>query len=341
MTRRAPAADNARMRRMDLFLPLAGNLDDVLAQATTLGWCARRACVTPADTGLTPWLCRQFGIVRQHDWPLAPVCARADGMDPGEAPWLRLDPLHLEPGLRGLIPHAAASVGLDAEEAVALSESLRPLWAEAGMTLHTPHPTRWYLRLASAPEWHAAPPEMLAHMPLERALPQGAGAREFMRLVNDAQMLLHAHPVNRLREARGAAPINGLWAWGGGRAPWVGTVPDVLAGKARCSDQDALLAAVADYAGTRRVVCPRALTASSAWAGARHALVVLPVPDAPEALETTLARLEGDWLRPLRRAVRMGRLRSASITVPTHPPLRVELDFPSAWGLRRGTTSAP
>ncbi len=340
MTGGAPAADNPHMRRMDLYLPLGGNLDDVLARAPMLAGLAQRVRVVPADTGMAAWLCRQFGIVRQHDWPLAPICARSDGIDPGDSAWLRLDPVHLEPGLRGLMPHAAAQVGLDTEEAAALGESLRPLWAAAGMTLFTPRPTRWYLRLAQPPEWHAASPDMLVHLPLERGLPRGPGAREFMRLINDAQMLLHAHPVNRLRETRGSTPINGLWAWGGGRAPALAETPDLLATDAGWADPDALAAAVADYAGSRRITCPPALADRHAWRGCRHALVIPPLADRLEAPETALARLERDWLRPLLRAVRFGRIRRASVSLASDPPLRVELDWRGAWGWRPRTTSA-
>lgn len=340
MTDQAPAADNPRMRRMDLYLRLSGNMDDLLARAPMLARLAQRAQTARADAGMAAWLCHQFNIPRQHDWPLAPVCARADGIEPGGAAWLRLDPMHLEPGLRGLMPHAAVHVGLDSEEAAALGDGLRPLWAAAGMTLFTPRPTRWYLRLEQPPEWHAASPDMLANLPLERGLPQGPGAREFMRLINDAQMLLHAHPVNRRREARGVAPINGLWAWGGGRAPAITQAPDLLAAEPTSADPDVLAAAVATYAGTRRILCPPALAGSHVWRGCRHALVIPPVADGPEASETALARIERDWLQPLLRAMRMGRVRRASISLPTDPPLRIELDWLGAWGWRRRATSA-
>ena len=38
------------------------------------------------------------------------------------------------------------------------------------------------------------------------------------RLVNEMQMFLHQHAVNRERAARGRPAINSLWFWGGGRA---------------------------------------------------------------------------------------------------------------------------
>jgi len=38
----------------------------------------------------------------------------------------------------------------------------------------------------------------------------------FHALMNEAQMLLHEHPVNAGREARGELALNSIWFWGGG-----------------------------------------------------------------------------------------------------------------------------
>src|SRR2546423_11819725 len=38
----------------------------------------------------------------------------------------------------------------------------------------------------------------------------------FHALMNEAQMLLHEHPVNAEREARGEPALNSIWFWGGG-----------------------------------------------------------------------------------------------------------------------------
>jgi hypothetical protein len=39
------------------------------------------------------------------------------------------------------------------------------------------------------------------------------------RLLNEMQMFLHAHDLNRERERRGRLAVNSLWFWGGGRVP--------------------------------------------------------------------------------------------------------------------------
>ncbi|MFQ5895304.1 MAG: phosphoglycerate mutase, partial [Nitrospinota bacterium] len=54
--------------------------------------------------------------------------------------------------------------------------------------------------------------EVGAHFP-----PNGPG-RRLVHLVNDSQMILRAHPLNRARIDAGRFPVNSLWPWGpGGR----------------------------------------------------------------------------------------------------------------------------
>ncbi|MCZ7655242.1 MAG: hypothetical protein M5R42_14705 [Rhodocyclaceae bacterium] len=49
---------------------------------------------------------------------------------------------------------------------------------------------------------------------IEPFLPQGDDAREWRRFINEAQVLLHNHPINMAREAEGRPTVNSLWPWG-------------------------------------------------------------------------------------------------------------------------------
>ncbi|MGZ7354524.1 hypothetical protein ACXWRX_09325, partial [Streptococcus pyogenes] len=50
-------------------------------------------------------------------------------------------------------------------------------------------------------------------------LPQGPQGRRWRVLINEAQVLLHQHPLNAERRAKGLPPVNSLWLWGAGRLP--------------------------------------------------------------------------------------------------------------------------
>ncbi len=140
--------------------------------------------------------------------------------DAGEGAWLCADPAWVQPDMNGARLLACGQMQLDDEEAEALAEPLRPLFAEAGIALELSSPDRWHLRL---PDGLALPPfdppELAMGEDLFLHLPQGAEGRTWRILFNDVQVTLHQHPVNAARRARGLPPVNSLWLWGGGRLP--------------------------------------------------------------------------------------------------------------------------
>ena len=50
-------------------------------------------------------------------------------------------------------------------------------------------------------------------------LPKGEGADTLINLMNHAQMVLHNHPVNKLRKEEDKLPANSIWLWGHGKTP--------------------------------------------------------------------------------------------------------------------------
>jgi hypothetical protein len=85
-----------------------------------------------------------------------------------------------------------------------------------------------------------APAEALG-VDLVECLPEGNDGRAWRRLFNEAQVVLHAHPVNVARVAAGKRPVNALWFWGAGALPAsvetglqvVASVDDVVRGLAK------------------------------------------------------------------------------------------------------------
>jgi hypothetical protein len=137
-------------------------------------------------------------------------------------------------------------------------------------------------------------------------------------LLNEVQMVLHEHPVNEAREARGEPAVNSVWLWGGGRAPDKAQGPwhSVSAG-------DPVARGLARLAAIRARDLP---ASADAWLDrspedGRH-LVVLDALRAPLALSdaTGFARrledLERTWFAPLLSALRAGRIGMVSVHVP-------------------------
>jgi len=136
---------------------------------------------------------------------------------------MRLDPVHLQLGMTEAIVHGGAALRLALDEAQALAQALQVHFAALGWRIHVAAPERWYVCVDRVGN------EVfdLQTTPLAQALghdagvfkPQGRDARRWLADINEAQMLLFAHPVNAAREARGLPIINSLWPWGAGVFP--------------------------------------------------------------------------------------------------------------------------
>lgn len=261
-----------------------------LAAAETLIAKGRRKHAAP----ITPeaWLFGRFGAQKQRDWPVAPYTLLADGGSPGSVYWMRADPVNLSVGQDGLAFDGAA-LDVSRYEAEALVAALNRHFGEA-LAFDAPHPERWYVKFPAAPELLTTSPAAARRTAIRDKLPSGGDAMRFRALMNEVQMLLHEHPVNAAREARGVPPVNSLWFWGGGALarPAVRPFSIVLA-------EDPLARGLALAAGLP------VGTALSALPDEGKALIVVDAPRNPA--------LERDWFAPLLAALEDGRIGMLSL----------------------------
>jgi len=291
--------------------------------APNLATLLRRGNAAQAEPGAAARTCRAFGLQRQRDWPLAPLCARADGLVAEAGYWLRLDPVHLEVGMGGLFARPGDMLALAAEEADALAAGLQAACEAEGWRLSAPTPLRWYLHAPHAPDLATTPLDEVAGEYIAPHLPQGGAATKLLQLLNEAQMLLHAHPVNLRREAAGRLPVNGLWAWGGG--VWTRPTPRFDLAASAAAEARALAAA----AGVAVADAPASL---EALRDAGRRVFASPAPPSPPADPGEgLATLERLWFAPLLRALRRGSLRDLRLDIPGHPSRSVDITPARAW----------
>lgn len=168
--------------------------------------------------GIEAALCEAIGIARQQDWPLAPITLEAEGGTAGEAYWLRADPVHLRVMRDRIVLADSSTLDLSRQEADALADAIGQHFG-GDLSPIPLHPQRWYLRFPLAPRLITTPLSVAVGRDIDPILPQGEDAMRFRTQLNELQMLLHEHPVNQAREARGDLPINSLWLWGGGLKP--------------------------------------------------------------------------------------------------------------------------
>ena len=282
---------------------LSGNSHGRLASIELLLARGRRQERPPV--GLEAWLMGNFGLAGENV-PAGVLTLLAGNGDPGGGTWLRADPVHLRMMRDRPVVVPAEALELSRAEAEALCAALNGHFAGT-MEVKAIAPRHWCARIEKA--FSSNPASALE-----------AAGREVLTgdpLLNEIQMLLHAHPVNEAREARGAPPVNSLWLWGAGKTPEVSsTWSSVLA-------DEPVAMGLARLARARYSSLPASAVAwlERAPEEGRH-LVVLDALRAPAALgdlgsfEEQLAMLEKAWFAPVLAALRSGRIGMLSVHVP-------------------------
>ncbi len=255
------------------------------------------------------WLCTQFGIARQTDWPVAPVCLSGEGTDPGANYWLLADPVHLRLQRDGLILLPPDALTITNDEAQALCASLNIHFAAEGFHFVAPQAQHWYLTRARRARIRTRALARVAGRDINHLLPEGEDGLEWHRIGNEIQMLLHAHPINAQREQRGALAINSLWCSGGGTLPPVRTAFQSVIGSSALARGLAKIAQIDFTAAQQGFASTR---------GGQVLVELREVATAAMRLDTTawpaaFDDLERRWFEPVAHALKMGRLRELDI----------------------------
>ncbi|HEU0152525.1 MAG TPA: phosphoglycerate mutase [Arenimonas sp.] len=189
-------------------------LGDALGKAL-----ARGDRLSDGEPGEQAQLLRHVDLL-PRGWPMAAITRQRDAGDAVLHQWLRADPAHVRPDMTGARVLAIGDLGLSQDEADALLAPLRPLFGDTGFPISAPVPSRWYLALPVEARLPAfSPPDAVLGDDLFSHLPEGPEGRRWRALLNEAQVLLHNHPVNAARVAAGKPAVNSLCFWGAGKLP--------------------------------------------------------------------------------------------------------------------------
>jgi hypothetical protein len=120
---------------------------------------------------------------------------------------------------------ALPDLDIGAEESKALWQAVLPLFddATAGFSLEPLSTGRARLHGPLPNPEKNISPMALSGQDIGDWWPTGTLWQPWRRLLNELQMTWHEHPINEARLARGQAPINGVWLYGGG----LGWQPDM------------------------------------------------------------------------------------------------------------------
>jgi hypothetical protein len=212
---------NCHLLVPDLFWPAAAGGEPCrnLALPALETILARGHAIPSGGISLERWLAASYALANEQlEFPLAPFALRGDGGDPGDHVWMHADPVHLKVHGDRLILAEASRLTITEDEARGFIAALNSQFAPEGIEFTAPHPQRWYVRMAKMPRLKTTPTAEAAGRNVDSYLPAGDDGARWRKIFNEAQMLLHAHPHNAAREARGTLTVNSVWFWGAGRA---------------------------------------------------------------------------------------------------------------------------
>ncbi len=286
---------------------------------------ARSRRTAEESISLEAWLLEAFGSEPGAEFPAGALTLAGLGGQPADATWMRADPAHLRLNRDQLVLVPATAFGLQATEADALAETLNAHFA-GQLVFYPVQPDRWCVRLREsvAKSLRTKTPSEAAGRDINRNLPAGDGSIRWHQVLNEIQMLLHEHPVNEAREARGEPAVNSVWLWGAGSLP-----ADLDAPFQSVTADDPLALGLAQAAGLRHRTLPAGAEELLArLPGEGRQLIVLDALRMPVALgdfdawRARVLDLEKQWFAPLVAALKAGSIGMVTVVVPDGAELR-------------------
>ena len=249
---------------------------------------ARGRRTRSAPAGPADWLLEAFG-----------------GGAPGDEVWMRADPVHLRADRDRLVLHPGTGFAIAREEAEALCAALNR-HVEGLLNFFASRPNSWRAKSTIAEKLETPATLEAAGQDINAALPRGAGAMRWHALLNEAQMVLHGHPVNEAREQRCEPAVNGVWLWGAARLPRAASGP-----WQSVSADDPVALELARLAQLSHGMLPGS---AMNWLDrqpeeGRHLLVLDPRCD-------RMQRLEEFWFAPLLAALKRARIGMITLHAP-------------------------
>ena len=180
--------------------------------------------------------------------PPAPLAMLGAGGDPRDDYVLRADPVQLLAD-RDRIVLVQTIDDLSADDANRLVRMLDRHFDPDGLRFEAVRPNAWFARRAQAANVVTTPPDAARGRKLRESMPGGPDGDTWKRWQNEIEMMLHDHPINVAREARGALAISGIWFSGGGRISDVAPLPPLVVAAAPTRLGD-LARGIAASAGT-------------------------------------------------------------------------------------------
>ncbi|MDP2072310.1 hypothetical protein [Methylotenera sp.] len=257
--------------------------------------------VSRVDKPLETLVCEQFALQATPDYPIAAISATVDGLDVGDAYWLRADSVHLALQRDCFSLAEPGPLFVAREHAELLIVSLNQHFAQDGLAFFIGKSGAWYLRCDKTPQIKTSLPSVAIDKNIHQFLPTGDEYSKWLAVLNEVQMLLHEHPVNEARESAGEVAANSVWLSGGGAMPQLNALHH---------DMDLILANTVFYQGLAKLAKTPYKTLPAnldevLQSTAQHVRLHLP----------QINNLDEVWFRPLFAALKSKKIKRITLNL--------------------------
>jgi len=259
---------------------------------------------------------RLFGMSEELTINL-PVAALSHYLKFGELTdywYMHCDPVVMQPNRDHLMMFGNDLLDISEQEAEQLVSDINATYHDQPWQLKMLSPTQWVLEMQQTPKIKTKPLNRVLGKKINEYLPTGEDAKIWHVLLNELQMLLHSHPVNRARDTKGISTINSVWFWGEGRLPR-DLNSSMVTNWAQCWSNHTATLGLAKLFNIPRVDCPAnaSIWLEQAITPGQH-LVVMDTLDSsslvidPFDWWQALSELNEQWLAPLVSALQKNTL---------------------------------
>ena len=245
-----------------------------------------------------------------------PVGALSHYLETGENSgcwYMRADPVYLQPNRDHLLLLGNEMIDIGANEARQLVDDINTTYQDTAWRMKMLSARHWVLELDQAPLLRTTPLNEVTGKNISSYMPQGEDATTWHALMNELQMFMYSHPLNRHREMQGQLAMNSVWLWGSGKLPEV--TRNDHRDYVQCWSSHVTVQALAKLCGIPRTDLPANADSWLKYAitPGHHLLVIedLNMPVAmldPYDWWQSLCTVEHQWLQPLLDALRSGKL---------------------------------
>lgn len=157
-----------------------------------------------------------FELNFESEFPSAALTLLANGKYDPALFYMHADPVHLRADMDQAVLTSSADLKISDLEAVALRETLNQHFDRDDLIFLSLDKNQWFVSSKNKINMSTTSLIDATGRNINFILPEGKDAVRWKQILTEAQMLMHSHEVNTLRENSGLMTINSLWFHGSG-----------------------------------------------------------------------------------------------------------------------------